>query len=93
MTDLQVESDRKSAKHSRVVNTPLPDGWLRLCMDAGFPGMPAGMTLEEAHRRVRAIVNTILPLHEQRIREQIAKEVRYGGPTRVSPLDHQEYEI
>lgn len=87
MTDIQAESDRKSAEHARLVNTPLPDGWLELCMDAGFPGLPADMTLEEVHRRVRAIVNVVLPLHEQMIREQVAKEVRYGGPTRVAPLE------
>lgn len=93
MTDIQAESDRKSAEHFRLMNTPLPDGWLRLCMDAGFPGLPAGMSVEEAHRRIRAIVNSILPLHEQLVREQVAKEVRYGGPTRMAPLDHQKYEI
>lgn len=87
MTDIQAEFDRRAAEHCRLVNTPLPSGWLELCMDAGFPGMPADMTLEEAHRRVRAIVNTVLPLHEQMIRDQVAKEVRYGGPTWVAPLD------
>lgn len=47
----------------------------------------------EADPGIRAVLAAVLPLYEQRIREQIAKEVRYGGPTRVSPLDHQEYEI
>lgn len=93
MTDIQAEFDRKSAEHRRLVDTPLPGGWLQLCMDAGFPGLPADMTVEEAHRRIRAIVNVVLPLHERMIREQVTKEVRYGGPTRVAPLDHQESEI
>jgi len=97
MTDttesIQERSDRYAAEHRRLVNTPLPDGWLELCMDAGFPGLPADMTVEEAHRRIRAIVNVVLPLHEQMIRDQVSKEVRYGGPTRVAPLDHEEYEI
>lgn len=86
MTDVQAEFDHRAAEHRRLVDTPLPDGWLELCMDAGFPGLPADMTLEEAHRRIRAIVNTVLPLHEQLLRKQIAKEVQYGGPTRTAPL-------
>lgn len=74
MTDIQAEFDRRSDEHARLVDTPLPDGWLELCMDAGFPGMPADMTLDEAYRRVRAIVNTVLPLHEQMVREQLLAE-------------------
>jgi hypothetical protein len=72
------------AEHHRLVTTPLPDGWLRIAMDAGFPGLPRDMAIEEAERRVQAIINSILPLHEQLLRAQIAKEVRYGGPTRTS---------
>lgn len=87
MTDIEAEFDRRTAEHARLVDTPLPDGWLELCMDAGFPGLPADMTVEEAHRRIRAIVNTVLPLHEQIIRDQVAKEVRHGGPTRTAPVD------
>lgn len=75
MTDIQAESDRRDAEHACLVNTPLPDGWLELCMDAGFPGLPGDMSLEEAHRRIRAIVNTVLPLHEQQVREQVAAEL------------------
>lgn len=82
MTNIQAEFDRKAAEHTRLVNTPLPDGWLEACMDAGFPGLPADMTVEEAHRRIRAIVNTVLPLHEQALRVQIAKDVLPGGPAR-----------
>lgn len=75
MTDIQTESERKAAEHTRLVNTPLPDGWLQICMDAGFPGLPADMSVEEAHRRIRAIVNAVLPLHEQQVRAQVAAEL------------------
>lgn len=76
MTDttetIQERFDREAAEHRRLVDTPLPDGWLEACMDAGFPGLPADMTVEEAHRRIRAIVNVVLPRHEQLVRERIA---------------------
>lgn len=81
--DTQAHFDLVDAEYHRLVTTELPDGWLRACMDAGFPGLPAGMTLDEARRRVQAIVNTVLPLHEKELRERIAYEVRHGGPTPV----------
>lgn len=84
MTSIQADADRKAEEFGRLVGTPLPDGWLEICMDAGFPGLPADMTVEEAHRRIRAIVNSVLPLHEQLLRKQIAQEVKYGGPTRMA---------
>lgn len=86
---IQERHDRATAEHARLVDTRLPDGWLEICMDAGFPGLPAGISLEEAHRRIRAIVNVVLPLHEQALRVQIAKEVLYGGPTWVTPMDQE----
>lgn len=76
MTDttetVQEAFDRRAAEHRRLVDTPLPDGWLELCMDAGFPGLPAGMSLEEAERRILAIVNVVLPRHEHMVRERIS---------------------
>lgn len=75
MTDLQADFDRKADEHRRLVNTPLPDGWLEICMDAGFPGLPHDMTAEEAHRRIRAIVNSVLPLHEQQVRAEVANAI------------------
>ena len=78
MTDttetVQEAFDRRAAEHRRLVDTPLPDGWLELCMDAGFPGLPEGMSLEEAERRIRAIVNAVLPRHEQQVRAQLLAE-------------------
>lgn len=87
MSDIQAEFDRASAEHHRVVTTPLPDGWLEACMDAGFPGFPAGMTVEEVHRRIRAIVNTALPLHERMLREQIAAELDAASDARKPGRD------
>jgi hypothetical protein len=78
MTDttetVQEAFDRRAAEHRRLVDTPLPDGWLEICMDAGFPGLPADMTVEEVHRRIRAIVNAVLPLHEQQVRARLLAE-------------------
>jgi len=69
---VQEAFDRRQAEHRRLVDTPLPDGWMQICMDAGFPGLPAGMSLEEAERRIRAIVNAVLPRHEQMVRGAVA---------------------
>ena len=69
MTDT---SETVQERFDRLMETPLPNGWMRLCMDAGFPGLPDCMSLGEAERRVRAIVNAVLPLHEQQVRERIA---------------------
>jgi hypothetical protein len=77
MTETVQEAfDRRAAEHRRLVDTPLPNGWLELCMDAGFPGLPEGMSLEESERRIRAIVNAVLPLHEQQVRERIAEALK-----------------
>lgn len=77
MTETVQEAfDRRAAEHRRLVDTSLPDGWLQICMDAGFPGLPGGMSLEEAERRIRAIVNAVLPLHEQKLRELIAEALK-----------------
>jgi hypothetical protein len=73
---VQEAFDRRTAEYRRLVDTPLADGWLQICMDAGFPGLPDGMSLEEAHRRTRAIVNAVLPLHEQAVRERIATALK-----------------
>lgn len=75
MTELQAEFDRKADEYRRLMNTPLPDGWLEICMDAGFPGLPHDMTVEEAHRRIRAIVNSVLPLHETKVRAEVAEAI------------------
>jgi hypothetical protein len=44
-------------------------------MDAGFPGLPGGMSMEEAERRIQAIVNVVLPLHGQQVRGVVAAEL------------------
>ena len=95
MTDtietVQEAFDRRAAEHRRLVDTPLPDGWLELCMDAGFPGLPAGMSLEEAERRIRAIVNAVLPLHEQMVRSAVASELeQHAYRAAVADVDGPE---
>lgn len=95
MTDttetVQATFDRRAAEHRRLVDTPLPDGWMRLCMDAGFPGLPADMSLEEAERRIRAIVNVVLPLHERLVRGQVAAELdRQAHQAAVAHVDGPE---
>lgn len=90
----QAAFDRRAAEHHRLVDTPLPDGWLQLCMDAGFPGLAADMSLEEAERRIRAIVNAVLPLHEKMLREQIAealKRISNGRETAAHECADERY--
>jgi len=88
---VQEAFDRRAAEHRRLVDTPLPDGWLELCMDAGFPGLPAGMSLEEAERRIRAIVNAVLPLHEQMVRSAVASELeQHAYRAAVADVDGTE---
>lgn len=92
MTDttetVQEAFDRRAAEHHRLVDTPLPDGWLELCMEAGLPGLPADMSLEEAERRVRAIVNVVLPLYKQQVCNEVAAELeRQAHRAAVADVD------
>lgn len=84
----QAAHDRRMAEHRRLVNTPLPNGWMRLCMDAGFPGLPSCMSLEEAERRIRAIVNVVLPLYKQQVCNEVAAELeRQAHRAAVADVD------
>ena len=42
---------------------------------AAFGGLPAGIPLDQAERRVAAALNTAWPLIEQQIREEIAGQI------------------
>lgn len=56
-------------------------------MMAAFPGLPHGMSLDEAGRRIAAALNTVWPLIEQQVRER-------GGTvteTAADPRDGGEY--
>ncbi|ACU71846.1 hypothetical protein Caci_2937 [Catenulispora acidiphila DSM 44928] len=76
----------------------IPGDILNAASMAAFPGLPDGMSLDEANRRVAAALETTWPLIEQYWRLRIAGEITAAGsPVRleagwkvvVDPADSQ----
>ncbi len=60
-----------ATSHDRI-----PADVFNTAMAAAFPGLPEGMSLDEAGRRVAAALNATRPVIEQRVREHIADEIQ-----------------
>lgn len=60
-------------------DTPVDDDLVRIALDNAFPGLPEGLSLESAERRVRAALAATLPLYERQLRVRIAREIQQAS--------------
>lgn len=68
----------------------IPADVFNTAMMAAFPGLPDGMSLDQAGRRIAAALNAVTPLIEQRVRDQLRERIAADCAARADCYNHPE---